>query len=112
MGRPKREFNPGYSYHMKKESGVRMKGGRRSQNERRIFYSILEYCRRFLRRVAILLTALFTLDKPHRHNQTPVGAIRESPLQWSTEMKTAVILANYVEYGDTSELLLPDRRSK
>ena len=32
----------------------------------------------------------FQMDKPHRHNQNPVGAIRESPLQWSTEVKTAV----------------------
>ncbi len=32
----------------------------------------------------------FQIDEPHRHNQNPVGANGHSPLQWSTEMKTAV----------------------
>ncbi len=34
------------------------------------------------------------MDQPHPHNQNPVGANGHSPLLWSTEMKTAVMLEN------------------
>ena len=39
----------------------------------------------------------FQIDKPHRHNQNPVGANGHSPLLWSTDMKTAV--SNSTETG-------------
>ncbi|NES07240.1 MAG: hypothetical protein F6K22_33275 [Okeania sp. SIO2F4] len=38
----------------------------------------------------IFFYSAFQIDEPHRHHQNPAGAIRESPLLWSTEMKTAV----------------------
>ena len=33
----------------------------------------------------------FQVDKPHSHNQDPVGVNGHSPLLWSAEMKTAVM---------------------
>ncbi|NES02034.1 MAG: hypothetical protein F6K22_03825 [Okeania sp. SIO2F4] len=36
------------------------------------------------KRFSVCTNVLFALDKPHRHTQNPVGAIRSSPLLWST----------------------------
>ncbi|NEP83539.1 MAG: hypothetical protein F6K39_38665 [Okeania sp. SIO3B3] len=37
----------------------------------------------------------FQINKPHRHQQNPVGTLHATSLLWSTEMKTAVILSYF-----------------
>lgn len=59
--------------------------------------------------------SVFQIDKPHRHNQNPVGANGHSPLLLSTEMKTAISaivkITNYLK-KTMSEITIDETKLK